>query len=83
MEGRIVAVADVWDALTSDRPYKKAWTFEAAAAFLRDQAGRHFDPACVDALFADPAALSAIRHQFQDEPSAPLPTPFMASVTPP
>ncbi len=69
LEGRIVAVADVFDALTSERPYKRAWTFEAAAAFLRDQAGRHFDPACVDALLTDPGALSVIRLRFRDEPS--------------
>ncbi|MCW2242502.1 HD-GYP domain-containing protein (c-di-GMP phosphodiesterase class II) [Azospirillum canadense] len=69
LEGRIVAVADVFDALTSERPYKIAWTFEAAA-FLRDQAGRHFDPACVDALLADPGALSTIRHRFREEPFA-------------
>ncbi len=70
LEGRIVAIADVFDALTSERPYKKAWTFDAAIAFLRVQAGRHFDPACVEALLADPAALLAVRQQFQDEPSS-------------
>lgn len=42
--GRIVAVADVFDALTSVRPYKKAWSFEDAAAFIQDNAGTHFDP---------------------------------------
>ena len=50
--GRIVAVADVFDALVSDRPYKKAWTVEAAANFLRENAGTHFDPACVAAFLA-------------------------------
>ncbi|WP_189012226.1 HD domain-containing phosphohydrolase [Deinococcus malanensis] len=48
--GRIVAVADVLDALTSDRPYKRAWPFEAAMAEIRAQAGRHFDPRVVAAL---------------------------------
>lgn len=42
--GRIVAVADVFDALTSPRPYKKAWLVEDAVAFIRDNAGAHFDP---------------------------------------
>lgn len=51
--GRIVAVADVFDALTSVRPYKKAWTREEALAFLTEQAGRHFDPRCVQALVAN------------------------------
>jgi HD-GYP domain-containing protein (c-di-GMP phosphodiesterase class II) len=50
LAGRIVAVADVFDALTSERPYKKAWTLDAARAFLVEQAGRHFDPACVAAF---------------------------------
>jgi putative two-component system response regulator len=45
--GRIVAVADVFDALTSSRPYKQAWTVEAAEAYVRDNAGSHFDPAVV------------------------------------
>ena len=67
LEGRIVAVADVFDALTSERPYKRAWTFEAAATFLCEQAGQHFDPICVEALLADKAALSAIRQQFRDK----------------
>ncbi|WP_313166149.1 response regulator [Massilia oculi] len=50
--GRIVAIADVFDALTSVRPYKKAWTEEDAVNFLREQKGRHFDPQLVE-LFAD------------------------------
>lgn len=44
---RIVAVADVFDALTSSRPYKKAWAVEEAVAFIRDNAGLHFDPEVV------------------------------------
>jgi putative two-component system response regulator len=48
LEGRIVAVADVFDALTSDRPYKKAWPVEQAFAYLREHRGQHFDPALVD-----------------------------------
>ena len=42
--GRITAIADVFDALTSIRPYKKAWTFEQAIEFLKEQSGSHFDP---------------------------------------
>lgn len=48
LEGRIVAVADVFDALTSERPYKKAWTVDDALALLSQEKGRHFDPAIVD-----------------------------------
>lgn len=41
---RIFAVADVWDALTSDRPYRSAWTKEKALEYIREQSGKHFDP---------------------------------------
>lgn len=50
IEGRIVAIADVFDALTSKRPYKKAWSVDEAFTLLREQAGKHFDPQLV-ALF--------------------------------
>jgi two-component system response regulator RpfG len=50
IEARIVAVADVFDALISPRPYKEAWSIDAALAFLYAQRGRLFDPRCVDAL---------------------------------
>ncbi|WP_187968000.1 HD domain-containing phosphohydrolase [Aquibium microcysteis] len=48
--GRIAAVADVFDALTSERAYKCAWTVDRAFQHLREQAGRHFDPDCVAAF---------------------------------
>jgi putative two-component system response regulator len=50
LHGRIVAVADVFDALTSVRPYKAAWPVEEAKSYLRSQAGAHFDPKCVAGL---------------------------------
>ncbi|GJE18648.1 HD-GYP domain-containing protein [Methylobacterium marchantiae] len=66
--GRIVAVADVFDALISERPYKKAWTQAEALSHLQAQAGHHFDPRCVTVFCramnktkadGDPAARSA------------------------
>jgi response regulator RpfG family c-di-GMP phosphodiesterase len=51
LSARIFAVADVWDALRSDRPYRPAWGEAAARDYLREQAGRHFDPAVVAAFF--------------------------------
>jgi putative two-component system response regulator len=48
--GRIVAVADVFDALTHDRPYKKAWTVKAALEEIRSLSGRQFDPDVVEAF---------------------------------
>lgn len=50
IEGRIVAIADVFDALTSQRPYKQAWTIEEAMALVESQAGSHFDPQLVAAF---------------------------------
>lgn len=47
---RIVAVADVYDALISERPYKEAWSEEKALALLQDEAGKHFDPQVVEAF---------------------------------
>ncbi len=48
LAARIFAVVDVYDALTSDRPYRPAWTKEAALAYIREQSGAHFDPRMVD-----------------------------------
>ena len=48
LNGRILAIADVFDALTTDRPYKEAWPFEKAVEQLRKEKGRHFDPRLVD-----------------------------------
>ncbi|MDW8327628.1 MAG: GAF domain-containing protein [Anaerolineales bacterium] len=48
LAARIFAVADVWDALTSDRPYRPAWPKEQALAYIREQAGKHFDPQVVE-----------------------------------
>lgn len=67
--GRIVAVADVFDALTSPRPYKKAWTLEDACRFLKDNSGSHFDPQCVDAFFNVWDEVLVIHARYQDEPS--------------
>ena len=47
LAARIFAVADVWDALTSDRPYRKAWPKNKAFAYIREQSGLHFDPQVV------------------------------------
>src|SRR3989441_666453 len=44
LEARIFAIVDVWDALTSDRPYRPAWSKEKALTYIREQSGKHFDP---------------------------------------
>jgi response regulator RpfG family c-di-GMP phosphodiesterase len=52
LSGRIVAVADVYDALLHRRPYKHAWDRGAVLDLIRREAGRHFDPRVVDAFLA-------------------------------
>jgi putative two-component system response regulator len=64
---RIVAVADVFDALTSERPYKKAWTLERASEHIKANVGTHFDPACVQAFFEQWDDVLEIRKRFTDE----------------
>jgi putative two-component system response regulator len=64
---RIVAVADVFDALTSARPYKAAWSLEDAADHIRAQAGSHFDPACVAVFFDLWPEVLEIRERFKDD----------------
>lgn len=54
LSGRIVAVADVFDALTHERPYKKAWPVSEAVDEIRSQSGRHFDPDVVEAFLTLP-----------------------------
>lgn len=65
--GRIVAVADVFDALTSERPYKKAWSIDQATQFLREGAGKHFDPACVEAFLTNFEEVLSVKNKFADE----------------
>jgi len=50
LEGRIIAVADVFDALCSERPYKKAWKVEEVVNFMQSQSGKHFDPRIIGLL---------------------------------
>ena len=64
--GRIVAIADVFDALTSERPYKKAWPIEQAASHVRSGSGQHFDPACVEALLSCWSDILGIHAQYRD-----------------
>ncbi|MDA8129507.1 MAG: response regulator [Betaproteobacteria bacterium] len=66
LQARIVAVADVFDALTSKRPYKGAWLFEDALEYLRAESGRQFDPACVSAFERRIDAVAAIMRVLGD-----------------
>jgi PAS domain S-box-containing protein/putative nucleotidyltransferase with HDIG domain len=51
ISARVFAVADVWDALRSDRPYRRAWEEDKVKEYLQDQSGKHFDPRVVEAFF--------------------------------
>jgi two-component system response regulator RpfG len=63
---RIVAVADVFDALTSERPYKRAWSAERAFEELRAQRGRHLDPELVDAFLGRQDEVLAVLARLRD-----------------
>ena len=65
--GRICAVGDVFDAVTSERPYKAAAPNEEALQLLRDGRGRHFDPRVVDAFFENLDDILAIQSKYKDE----------------
>jgi HD-GYP domain-containing protein (c-di-GMP phosphodiesterase class II) len=52
LSARIFAVVDVWDALTSDRPYRNAWTSKKTLEYIREQSGKHFDPQIVDTFMS-------------------------------
>lgn len=67
LECRIVAVADVFDALTSSRPYKRAWSIEDARQFIQDGRGRHFCPQCCDAFLRCWDQVLHIRQSFPDD----------------
>ena len=67
LEARIVAVADVFDALTSRRPYKDAWTNNEAFALLRKLAGQTLDSECVDALMWNVDKLETIQAEFLED----------------
>lgn len=67
LSGRIVAIADVFDALTSTRPYKRSWTLEEARGFMVEQRGRHFDPGLLDAFLSRWDEVCAIHRENADE----------------
>jgi HD-GYP domain-containing protein (c-di-GMP phosphodiesterase class II) len=66
LPARIVAVADVYDALTSRRPYKAAWLSEEAVKYLQAHRGVHFDPGLVDAFLRVREEALAIQEELKD-----------------
>lgn len=67
--GRIAALADVFDALTSVRPYKKAWTIDAAVDLIKENRGKHFDPQLVDLFLRELNGIVEISRRYA-EPSS-------------
>lgn len=68
---RIIALADVFDALTSERPYKRAWSIDEALLYCKEQSGKHFEPKLTDLLDDCLPEMLQIRQQWSDE-GAPL-----------
>jgi putative two-component system response regulator len=65
--GRIVALADVFDAVTSERPYKKAYSIETACEIIREEKGQHFDPKLVDIFFDNLEEFKKIKKYISDQ----------------
>jgi len=66
LSGRIAALADVFDALTSERPYKKAWSIEAALELIQENSGKHFDPNLVEVFEPNLPQILEVRARFSD-----------------
>lgn len=64
--GRIVAIADVFDALTSVRPYKEAWPIEKALAYIKEEQGKHFDPTLVDCFLTVFPEILKVKDQYAE-----------------
>jgi response regulator RpfG family c-di-GMP phosphodiesterase len=71
--GRIVALADVYDALVTRRAYKSPWSEPMTLSYIKGQSGKHFDPEVVDAFLAIYDVIAAIRERYQEQGSASLP----------
>ncbi len=65
-EGRIAAIADVFDALTSDRVYRSAFPVKSAIEMMHDERGQHFEPDMLDAFFQAQSEIDAIRQAYAD-----------------
>lgn len=65
--GRVVAIADVFDALTTERPYKDAWPVEEAVEYLKDQSGKHFEPKLVDHFINILPDILQVRSQYAEK----------------
>ncbi len=67
VSARIAAISDVFDALTSDRPYKKAWPLEKVVETIKQESGRHFEPIMVDLFIENLPEILEIKNQYHDD----------------
>jgi two-component system response regulator RpfG len=68
LPARIVSVADAYDALTSERPYKPRWSLEKTVEYLNQQRGKYFDPECLDAFMSQLDRVCKIQYMLGDKP---------------
>lgn len=66
IEGRIAGIVDVFDALISKRPYKKAWSVDEAVKLIKSEKGKHFDPRLVDLFLENLPEILKIKEEFAD-----------------
>lgn len=66
IQARITAVADVYDAISSKRPYKEPWPEESCLAYLREQSGIQFDPAVIEVFFKNVETIHTIKEHYRD-----------------
>jgi HD-GYP domain-containing protein (c-di-GMP phosphodiesterase class II) len=72
LTARLFMIVDVWDALTSHRPYRKSWSEEAALQHIKEQSGKHFDPKIVEAFVQ---LVEKGKHRQNDQKT--VPSPFL------
>lgn len=66
IQARITAVADVYDAISSKRPYKEAWSEASCLSYMREQAGSQFDPSIIEVFFANIETIHRIKERYRD-----------------
>lgn len=81
IEGRITAISDVFDALTSTRPYKQAWSIDEAFRYIKDKAGTQFDPRLVELFIKNIDKIIAIREQYCDKEEKHIPKRIVPQLT--
>jgi putative two-component system response regulator len=69
LEGQVAAVADVFDALTSHRPYRRAFPIDKAVEIMRGERGRHFDPRLVDLFLENVDEVTELRERYTPAPA--------------